>query len=287
MRHLRSGGRTQVAMSHFGPPTERSRATTSRYRDRTPTPAIIASGTDADRIDRCLSMTTSPPEIDRRTHVLLDLDGTLSDSSLGIGRSLQHAFRECGYPPPTDEEVRSVIGPPFEIGLPTLGIPPDDVPRVVDAYRVRYEDVGLFENEVYPGVAEMIAALAAAGYVLALATAKPQHTAVRIVEHFGFTDAFAVQAGASVHIGSGRRTKADVITFALGELGIEPGPHVVMIGDRDHDVEGALLNGIDCIGVTWGFGSEDELTGAGAVAVVDLPDEVAPAVVATYRPVRR
>jgi phosphoglycolate phosphatase len=229
---------------------------------------------------------TGPPDLDRRTHVLLDLDGTISDSSLGIGRSLQHAFSECGYQPLTDDQVRSVIGPPFEIGLPTLGIPPDDVPRVVEAYRVRYEDVGLFENEVYPGITEMFDGLADAGYVLALATAKPQHTAIRIIEHFGFTDAFATQAGATVDIGSVRRTKADVITYALAELGIPAGPHVVMIGDRDHDVEGALLNSIDCIGVTWGFGSAAELTGAGAIALVDLPAEVVPAVAATYRPVR-
>lgn len=222
----------------------------------------------------------------RRTHVLLDLDGTISDSSLGIGRSLQHAFTTCGYEPPTDEQVRSVIGPPFELSLPTLGVPPEDVERVVDTYRVRYEDVGLFENEVYPGVADMIRDLADAGYILALATAKPQHTAIRIIEHFGFTDAFALQAGATLGIGSMRRTKADVITYALGQLDVEAGPHVVMVGDRDHDVEGALLNGIDCIGVTWGFGDRDELVGAGAVTAVDLPHEVVPAVDATYRPVR-
>ncbi len=229
---------------------------------------------------------STDPLPDSRTHVLLDLDGTISDSSLGIGRSLRHAFTTCGYEAPTDEQVRSVIGPPFELTFPTLGVPPEDVERVVEAYRIRYEDVGLFENEVYPGVAEMLTDLADAGYVLALATAKPQHTAIRIIEHFGFTDAFALQAGATAHVGSMRRTKADVITYALGQLDIEPGPHVVMVGDRDHDVEGALLNSIDCIGVTWGFGDRAELDGAGAAAVVDAPDEVVPAVAATYRPVR-
>jgi phosphoglycolate phosphatase len=221
-----------------------------------------------------------------RTHVLLDLDGTISDSSLGIGRSLHHAFTECGYVPPNDEQIRSAIGPPFEMTFPTLGVPIDDVERVILAYRDRYEDVGLFENEVYPGVAAMLTSLADAGYTLALATAKPQHTAIRIIEHFGFTDAFAVQAGATSDVGSVRRTKADVITYALRELLIDSGPHVVMVGDRDHDVEGAHLNAIDCIGVTWGFGSVEELTGAGAVTVVDVPAEVVPAVAATYRPVR-
>jgi phosphoglycolate phosphatase len=225
------------------------------------------------------------------THVLLDLDGTLSDSSPGIARSLRHAFTTCGYQPPTDEQVRAVIGPPFEVSLPTLGIPHDDIERVVEAYRLRYEDVGLFENAVYPGIGEMLDELVDCGYTLSLATAKPQQTAVRIVEHFGFTSYFELQAGATIEVGSARRTKAQVITYALAELGVldgpvhasEGGPHVVMVGDRDHDVEGALHNGIDCIGVTWGFGSRAELTDAGAAAIVDSPADVAGAVRTTYR----
>ena len=221
------------------------------------------------------------------THVLLDLDGTLSDSSLGIGRSLQHAFTTCGYEPPTDEQVRTVIGPPFELSFPTLGVPTDDIERVVAVYRERYEDVGLFENEVYPGIAAMLDELRAAGFVLSLATAKPQSTAIRIVEHFGFTDYFTIQAGATIEVGSARRTKAEVITYALAELGIGSSAdelaQVTMIGDRDHDVEGARDNGVDCIGVTWGFGSVAELTSAGAVALVDSPAEVVGALAATYR----
>jgi phosphoglycolate phosphatase len=222
------------------------------------------------------------------THVLLDLDGTISDSAPGIGRSLQHAFEACGYEPPTQEQIRHVIGPPFEIGLPALGIPVDDVERVVLAYRERYEDVGLFENTVYPGVAEMLEELVTAGHTLSIATAKPEPTARRIIEHFGFADYFAVQAGATVEVGRGRRTKAEVISYALTCLRLRPADltRVVMVGDRDHDVEGAQLNGIDCIGVTWGFGSVDELDGAGAAMTVNTPGEVAAAVTATYRSVR-
>lgn len=222
------------------------------------------------------------------THVLIDLDGTISDSSPGIARSLQHAFAVCGYEPPSDAQVRTVIGPPFEVGLPTLGIPIDDVERVVRAYRDRYEDIGLFENTVYPGIAEMLDSLAAAGHTLSIATAKPEPTAKRIIEHFGFTERFAVQAGATHEVGTGRRTKAEVINYALILLRLSPSdlPRVVMVGDRDHDVEGAHLNGIDCIGVTWGYGSPDELDSAGAAVLVDTPGEVAAAVAATYRSVR-
>lgn len=218
-----------------------------------------------------------------RTHVLVDLDGTISNSLPGIARSLQHAFGTCGYEVPTDERVRTMIGPPFELTFPQLGVPPDDIERVVVAYRERYDDIGLFENDVYDGIPTMLAELARAGCTLAIATAKPEVTAVRIIDHFGLADHFAVQAGATSEVGSNRRTKADVITYALGELGIDAGDHVVMLGDRDHDVEGAIANGIDCIGVTWGFGSRDELTSAGAHAVVDTPDDVVAAVRGTYR----
>jgi phosphoglycolate phosphatase len=140
---------------------------------------------------------------------------------------------------------------------------------------------------VYPGIADMLEQLAAAGHTLSLATAKPEPTAVRIVEHFGFSDYFAVQAGAGHDVGFGRRTKAQVIDHALIRLQLTPADlgRVVMVGDRDHDVEGAHLNGIDCIGVTWGFGSADELRGAGAAVLVDTPAEVAAAVLATYRSV--
>lgn len=224
--------------------------------------------------------------IDTAVHVLLDLDGTLSDSFPGIARSLQHALVTCGYEPPSDERVRTAIGPPLETSIPTFGVPAADVERVVGAYHDRYEDVGLFENEVYPGIVEMLDELAEAGFTVSLATAKPQATALRIIDHFGFTHRFTVRAGASDTVGSGRRTKAQIITYALAELGLgtrRATDHVVMVGDRDHDVEGARHNGIDCIGVTWGFGSVDELSAAGACALVDSPGEVAAAVTATYR----
>jgi phosphoglycolate phosphatase len=221
-----------------------------------------------------------------RTHLLIDLDGTLSDSSPGIARSLQHAFARCGFPPPSDEQVRGLIGPPFEETFPALGVTGPDIERVILAYRERYEDVGLFENALYPGVASMVEQLAD-DHTLAIATAKPEPTALRIVEHFGLDHHFAVQAGATVEVNGSRRTKAQVIEYALAMLAIEAGDHVVMIGDRDHDVDGARSHGIDCIGVAWGFGGRAELERAGAVAIVDRPEEVADAVAATYRAGRR
>jgi phosphoglycolate phosphatase len=220
-----------------------------------------------------------------RTHVLLDLDGTLSDSEPGILRSLRWACEQEGFPIPTDAEVRSVIGPPFEIGLPAIGIPDDALERVIDTYRDRYTRLGAYENTLYPGIVEMLDGLAALGLSLSVATAKPEQTAHPILDHFGISDRFDVRAGATLT--SERRTKAQVIDHALRELEIHADPdlvdHVIMVGDRDHDVLGAMHHGITCIGVTWGYGSIQELLSAGAVALADTPAEVVDLVQQSYR----
>ena len=208
----------------------------------------------------------------RRTHALIDLDGTITDSFPAITGSLKVALAELGLPIPTDEALRAVVGPPFELGLPLVGVPGDRLWAVIDRYRVHYEAGGLFECELYDGVVEMLDDLLAAGITLSLATAKPEETAVRIVEHFGLTDRFAVLAGATYE--PGRRTKDEVITHALRELGIDPGPHVVMVGDRDHDVHGAEVHGIDCIGVVWGYGGATELTPRRRLALAATPADV-------------
>jgi phosphoglycolate phosphatase len=220
-----------------------------------------------------------------RTHVLLDLDGTLSDSEPGILNSLQWACMVEGFPIPTEEEVRSVIGPPFELGLPSIGIPDDALERVIDRYRERYADTGAYENTLYDGVIEMLDALAGAGYSLAIATAKPEVTAHPILDYFGISDRFEVRAGASLT--GERRTKAQVIDHALVELGIHADPelwdHVIMVGDRDHDVLGAMHHHIPCIGVLWGYGSIEELLRAGAVALAESPSDVVGLVGQAYR----
>ena len=221
----------------------------------------------------------------RRTHVLLDLDGTLSHSEPGILRSLQWACEQEGFPVPTEEEVRSVIGPPFEIGLPQIGIPDDALERVIATYRDRYTRIGAFENTLYDGILDMLDELAALGMSLSIATAKPEQTAHPILDYFGISDRFDVRAGATLT--SERRTKAQVIDHALHELDIHADPdlidHVIMVGDRDHDVHGAMHHHITCIGVTWGYGSVEELIVAGAVALADSPADVVDLVQQSYR----
>jgi phosphoglycolate phosphatase len=217
--------------------------------------------------------------------VLLDLDGTLSHSEPGILRSLQWACEQEGFPIPTEAQVRSVIGPPFEIGLPSIGIPDDALSRVINTYRTRYEAIGAFENTLYDGIVEMLDAMMSSGLSLSVATAKPERTAHPILDYFEITDRFEVRAGATMT--SERRTKAQVIDHALHELGIhvlpDLGERVIMVGDRDHDVHGAMHHGIACIGVSWGYGSVEELLKAGAVAIADSPADVVEMVSQPYR----
>jgi phosphoglycolate phosphatase len=206
------------------------------------------------------------------SHVLFDLDGTLTDSAPGILASLRHALAAEGIDVPTAEVLLTAIGPPFELGLPPIGVPTERLVAVIEHYRGRYESVGLFENRLYDGVVEMLDTLRAAGVVLALATAKPEPSARRIVDHFGLADRFSVVAGATYE--PGRRTKAEVIGHALGGLDVRRGRHVVMVGDRDHDILAARELGLASIGVAWGYGSREELSAAGADVVADEPADV-------------
>jgi phosphoglycolate phosphatase len=216
--------------------------------------------------------------------VLIDLDGTITDSLPAITGSLKLALADVGLVVPSDDVLRSVVGPPFEVGLPAVGVPDDRMRSVIEHYRLHYEGGGLFDCALYGGVVEMLDALRASGHTLAMATAKPETTAVRIIEHFGLTDRFAVLAGATYE--PGRRTKGDVIAHALRQLEVGASPEVVLVGDRDHDVEGARDHGIDCIGAVWGYGGEAELIAAGAWALAETPADVIRLVVPSECPDR-
>ena len=136
----------------------------------------------------------------------------------------------------------------------------------------------------------MLDELAAAGLSLSIATAKPERTAVRILEHFGLTERFEYIVGATLT--QERRAKHQIITHVLELLGLDGGDdltptvmprvtsRVMMVGDRDHDVHGALQNGLPCVGVTWGYGSVEELLTAGAFALADEPADVVDLVLA-------
>lgn len=193
--------------------------------------------------------------------VLLDLDGTLTDSAPGILAGIRHALDVVGAPQPTPEVLRGVIGPPLRDTFGTLlGLAPEQVEPALAAYLTRYDERGWAENAVYPGVPELLAALRDAGLRMAVATSKNERTAGRIVAHFGLAPFVELVAGAGDD--GNRRAKADVVERALRGLGVDPVPgatrDVVMVGDREHDVDGAGVWGIPTALVGWGYGSAAE-----------------------------
>jgi phosphoglycolate phosphatase len=204
--------------------------------------------------------------------VLFDLDGTLSNSEPGICSTLKVAITEVGLAVPSDEVLRTTIGPPFATGLPAIGVPEHLVERVTLAYRAIYEETGLFDTCMYDGVAEMLDELGEHGCTLCVATSKPETSARRVIEHLGLSDRFKVLGAAGDDYV--RHTKAEVIADVIDQLGFVASDELVMVGDRRFDVEGAIAHGIDTIGAGWGYGSAGELREAGAWAIADHPADV-------------
>lgn len=197
-------------------------------------------------------------------NLLFDLDGTLTDPSLGITNSILYALKKMGMPLPERESLYRFIGPPL---IPSfqqfLGMTPEEATDALAAYREYFSVTGLFENTPYPGIAKSLGYLKTAGFRLYLTTSKPEQFAERILDHFGMAVYFDRICGASMD--EKRVSKADVIRYTLemsGHTGEES--ESVMIGDRRHDIEGAKETGLFSLGVLWGFGSREELTEAGA-----------------------
>jgi phosphoglycolate phosphatase len=204
--------------------------------------------------------------------ILFDLDGTLTESGPGIMSSVRYALAKMGEPALDDEQLRRFIGPPLLDSFRDFcGFDPAEVAVAIAAYREYYATDGQYENSVYDGIPELLAGLRTAGRTLAVATSKAEVYAASILEHFALTEYFSTIVGSEL---DGRRTaKSDIITEALDRLG-RPASGTVMIGDRSHDVRGAVTVGVGSIGVLWGYGDDAELTAAGADALAATPAEL-------------
>lgn len=204
--------------------------------------------------------------------VLFDLDGTLVDSGPGIRATIRHAAAAVGLPEPTPEQLRALIGPPFPAAFrELLGV---DVPTgdaMMTAYHECYGAGAMFDVTLYEGIPEALEELTARGDVLAVTTSKPGVYAGQIVAHLGLADVFAGGVHGAALDGS-VEGKAAVVGLALTRHG--DGPVTGLVGDRNHDVEGAAAHELPCLGVTWGFGGREELEAARAADIVDKPAEI-------------
>lgn len=204
-------------------------------------------------------------------HIFFDLDGTITDSAPGITNAIIYARKKWGLEPGVNADYLKFIGPPMPQSYEEFwGFSHEDAVRFLADYREYFGEIGLFENNVYPGMMELLAALKDAGRHLYIATTKPTGFSQRIAERFGFAPYFDIVSGSAMDRDN---TKYDVIRNARDACGADM-TDAVMIGDRAHDVEGAHQHGIPCIGVTWGFGSREELSDAGADYITDTAEEL-------------
>jgi phosphoglycolate phosphatase len=202
--------------------------------------------------------------------IFFDLDGTLTDPKLGITASIQYALQKLDLPVPSQDDLTWCIGPPLRASfVKMLGEARADL--AVSLYRERFGDVGLYENSVYPDIEHILAALKQSHGRLFVATSKAHVFADRIIDHFRLRDYFEHVFGAELD--GTRADKADLLAYAIETAGVDP-RRALMIGDRSHDIIGAKKNGMNSVGVLYGYGSERELIEAGASHICATPRAV-------------
>lgn len=219
--------------------------------------------------------------------ILFDLDGTLTESHPGIIHAVLYALRKNGIEETDREKLLAFVGPPLTDSFQQYyGMSREQALRMVDDYREYHQERGWKENKVYEGIPEVLETLCAQGRKLYVATSKPEPIAIRTVEYFHLDRYFGRVFGASMD--ESRSQKGRVIAYALSQIReqspVEAGstgeaPQILMVGDRLHDVEGARENGLPCVGVLYGYGTQNELEKAGAAAICpevkDLPGVIA------------
>ena len=207
--------------------------------------------------------------------VLFDLDGTLSNSKEGITKCVQYALKHFGIEEPDRDKLEIFIGPPLvDSFMNFYGMSLEDAKIATAKYRERYTPIGIHEASMYPGTRECIEELKKQGYIIGMASSKPEEYCRIILEDFGILDLFDDVVGATM---DGRiDSKEEVLMEVFRRWSHYGKDEMCLIGDSIYDVEGANLVGIPCIAVSYGFGDVKEMTEAGAVAVIDnlieLPD---------------
>lgn len=217
------------------------------------------------------SRSKPPNDPQARPVVLFDMDGTLTDPADGIVSCHRWALEQVGVHV-ADDDLDALTGAAAEEMHATLGVPAGQVAETTRLYRERFALAGWLEDTPYPGIPELLGELADGGWVIGVATMKLEPFAERIVDRVKLRSRLTVVAGSDS--ARTRITKRAVIEHALSRLDFTPSG-VAMVGDRHHDVTAARSLGFTAIGVTWGFGSVEELVGADATSIANSPSEVA------------
>ena len=205
--------------------------------------------------------------------LLFDLDGTLTDSGPGIMHAAQTALDSFGITGLSEQALRQFVGPPLvESFMKYYGFDREQARASVEIYREYFEDKGMFENAVYPGIPELLDGLKKDGYKLYVATSKPEQYSVKIIEHFGLAEYFEMVGGADMN--ETRVHKGDVIRYVMESCGFTDSSEIVMVGDRENDMNGAKQNHMESVGVLYGYGSREELENSGACHIAKTVEEL-------------
>ena len=206
--------------------------------------------------------------------ILFDLDETLTESGEGITKCVQYALEKIGKPEENLKKLEVFVGPPLlQQFMNYADIDEETAEKAVKYYRERYSSTGIFENNLYPGVENMLSELKAKGYRLAVASSKPEHFVAQVLDYFQLTDYFEEIVGSEMN--GNRTSKSEVIEETLRRLGMsEKRNQVIMVGDKEHDVLGARKADLKCVAVSYGYGSQEELEQAEPLKIVDSTEGV-------------
>lgn len=207
----------------------------------------------------------------KQKHILFDLDGTLTDPMMGITKSVRYALNYYGIGVKDLNDLLPFIGPPLRDSFKEYyGFDEAKANEAVEKYREYYKTDGIFDNKVYQGMVDCLQTLKDNGKKLYVATSKPEFFAKQIIEHFSLSKYFEYVGGSEFN---SREKKAEVIEYVLKTNQID-NDDVIMVGDRKHDIIGAHENKIPCVGVLYGYGTEDELKQYQADYLVSTVEEL-------------
>ncbi len=209
----------------------------------------------------------------KKQYILFDLDGTLTDPGLGITKSAQHALEAFGIETEKLEDLNFFIGPPLRDTFQKhYGMSKKEADRAIQIFREYFIPYGILENEIYPGIKEMLEHLCESGKSLMVATSKPTDFAEQILQHFEIDQYFDFVAGSTMD--EERAKKSDIIAYLLEECQLVDPSELILVGDRCYDIEAAKEFEIDTVGVLYGYGSKKELKKAGADYLVKTVSEL-------------
>ncbi len=204
--------------------------------------------------------------------VLFDFDGTVADTGEGIFSCVKIAIEQVGFEPIDEKLLRTFIGPPiFDSFKYTAGMNDEQSKKAVEEYRKAYREGGIYKFRLYDGIEALLKKLHENGIKIAIASSKPAIFIKRIIDYLNFGD--IIDCVSCPDFDNDHKSKAELILNAVSELGVTK-ERTLMVGDRHFDIDGASLAGVESVGVTFGYGSEEELKKAGATYIAGSADEI-------------